>query len=267
MALCSGFYSLSIFIACRAAFWEITAHRVFRRHDTGRWILLAFDLLIILVVLGFFLETVVQSILTYRRYSDAYIGYHLLTLFLLRRMDNILTTFVWVTQSLLAAGYINGAVGTYFARRWARQYQFGVSVADTMFKCVAPAFVVQVLLVIPCTFGFFWASILWRIQQIVVLAEDDFPVLPPSMQLWWPSADVQVEKQASGSDDSVTTLPMVALSGVYWWLHVAPICAGRSTTATLLAVCRAPSTLPSPRALNLSAIHASSNTCRVETRL
>ncbi|KZV91431.1 hypothetical protein EXIGLDRAFT_719378, partial [Exidia glandulosa HHB12029] len=83
----------------------------------------------------------------------------------------------------MAAGYVNAAFGTFFARQWARRYRFGVTVADAMFRFVAPAMLVQVLLMIPPTAIYFvppsttediwvlilYSSIPWRVQQVVVL--------------------------------------------------------------------------------------------------
>ncbi|KZV86295.1 hypothetical protein EXIGLDRAFT_227160 [Exidia glandulosa HHB12029] len=66
ISLSSGLYSIAIFAGCRAAFWEMTAHSVFRRHDTGRWILLAFDLLIVLSATILFIVNLVSQTLDYR---------------------------------------------------------------------------------------------------------------------------------------------------------------------------------------------------------
>ncbi|KZV86290.1 hypothetical protein EXIGLDRAFT_724901 [Exidia glandulosa HHB12029] len=172
LTVCSGLYSISIIVACRAAFWEITTY--FRQHDTSRWILLAFDLLVGLAVLG----VSITNIIIQQRFVRGF--YLVVADVILSSMSG--AAFAFVAQYFIAGCYINAAVGAFFARRWARKYYFGVNLADTMFKFVPAALMIQILLLVPPTIVYqvtdndgeltltlFYVSIPWRLQQLIVL--------------------------------------------------------------------------------------------------
>lgn len=61
LVVTGGLYSMLIVIACRAAFWEITAHPAFHQHNKARWITLAFDIWLGLAALGTWLASVVSA--------------------------------------------------------------------------------------------------------------------------------------------------------------------------------------------------------------
>lgn len=61
LAVTGGLYCMLVVVACRAAFWEITTHPVFRQHNTARWITLAFHVLLGLAALGMWLASVASA--------------------------------------------------------------------------------------------------------------------------------------------------------------------------------------------------------------
>ncbi|KZV86296.1 hypothetical protein EXIGLDRAFT_724907 [Exidia glandulosa HHB12029] len=192
-------YGLTTLAACRTAFWEITAHRVFERHNMGRWILLAFDILPVLVASTFFIVDVMSSVNSYRFYYSDWFRNGGLNKPLL---DHLFDTGARIVQYATAAGYVNAAFGMYFARRWTNEFQYGASLADAMFRVVAPTLLFQVLLVVPTAALrikiVFYTSIFVRVQQLLVTSllawtlwkyplkesADDEPVLPALSMLW-----------------------------------------------------------------------------------
>ncbi|KZV86289.1 hypothetical protein EXIGLDRAFT_774759 [Exidia glandulosa HHB12029] len=195
MTVFFGLYGLSTFVACRTAFWEITANPVFQRHNKARWHLLAFDLLIVVLGVYYFATNAIETVNAYRgRTNEHYIH--------LRMLNQIHSFAVWAVQYVTLAGYVNAAVGMYFVRQWTQEYQYGVTLADTMFRLVAPGLVSQVLILVPAAvFGIkvvFYTSVVWRVQQVIVTgllawtmwkypitySIDEEPVLPPQALLW-----------------------------------------------------------------------------------
>ncbi|EJD39600.1 hypothetical protein AURDEDRAFT_116121 [Auricularia subglabra TFB-10046 SS5] len=175
VVLPSGF-ELSILGACRAAFWEITAPRMFKRHDHGRWVTLAFDLLLLGAGVATMISTAVGATgpkVCWESPCDANN-----VDFVVASLGNAMWSYGF--QYMIILETILVGIGAFFARKWSRIYNLNVSLANAMFSAVVPVLAVQaVLLLVAIVFAQYrvdevapsvpyYASIPYWVQQVVV---------------------------------------------------------------------------------------------------
>ncbi|EJD42376.1 hypothetical protein AURDEDRAFT_185999 [Auricularia subglabra TFB-10046 SS5] len=141
-ALFSGLHTIFILIACKAVFYEVTAHKIFFPHERGRWVSIVADAVLFFVIQGsLFATTFAVNLCEAFGNGGWYACYP-------NAVDYVLVSIVnpqisWGFPIAVFLEYGNILVSSFFATRWARKAEADSPVSAALTHIVSPLLALQ----------------------------------------------------------------------------------------------------------------------------